>query len=115
MIPIPQYPLYTASIALFGGQAVPYYLDEEKDWGLSIKELNASLENAKSQGIQVKALCIINPGNPTGQCLSIENMKDILQFCHEKRLLLLADEVYQTNTYMPESLPFHSFKKVVSE
>lgn len=36
MIPIPQYPLYTASIALFGGKAVPYYLEEENGWGLSV-------------------------------------------------------------------------------
>ena len=28
MIPIPQYPLYSASIALNGGRAVPYYLEE---------------------------------------------------------------------------------------
>ncbi len=26
MIPIPQYPLYTASIAMYDGQPVPYYL-----------------------------------------------------------------------------------------
>ena len=30
MIPIPQYPLYTATIALLGGQYAPYYLNEEK-------------------------------------------------------------------------------------
>jgi aspartate/methionine/tyrosine aminotransferase len=36
MIPIPQYPLYTASIALFGGRAVPYYLDEKKDWTMTV-------------------------------------------------------------------------------
>ena len=36
MIPIPQYPLYTASIALFGGKAIPYYLDEANDWSMSV-------------------------------------------------------------------------------
>ena len=39
MIPIPQYPLYSASIALNGGRAVPYYLDEESGWQLDDKEL----------------------------------------------------------------------------
>ena len=39
MIPIPQYPLYSASIPLYGGTAVPYYLDEANGWGLSINEL----------------------------------------------------------------------------
>lgn len=32
MIPIPQYPLYSAAIALNGGHAAPYYLSEEKGW-----------------------------------------------------------------------------------
>ena len=36
MIPIPQYPLYTASISLFNGTPVPYYLDEENSWGMSV-------------------------------------------------------------------------------
>ncbi|KAJ3203388.1 Alanine--glyoxylate aminotransferase 2, mitochondrial, partial [Dinochytrium kinnereticum] len=67
MIPIPQYPLYTASIDLFNGKAVPYYLNEEKDWGLSVEELRKSLREARSQGTEVRALCVINPGNPTGQ------------------------------------------------
>lgn len=39
MIPIPQYPLYSASIALNGGQVVPYYLDEESGWQLGSKQL----------------------------------------------------------------------------
>ncbi|KAJ3076812.1 hypothetical protein HDU99_001303, partial [Rhizoclosmatium hyalinum] len=113
MIPIPQYPLYTASIALFNGTVVPYYLDEAKSWGLSTEELGRSLKKARAEGTEVRALCLINPGNPTGQCLSWDNMKEIVAFCKKERLVLLADEVYQTNIYKPEELPFHSFKKVV--
>ncbi len=36
-------------------------------------------------------------------------MVEILRFCHENRLLLLADEVYQENVYDGK---FTSFKKV---
>jgi alanine transaminase len=32
MIPIPQYPLYTASISLNGGVTSEYYLDESRGW-----------------------------------------------------------------------------------
>lgn len=39
MIPIPQYPLYSAAIALNGGHAAPYYLSEEKGWQLEFAEL----------------------------------------------------------------------------
>jgi aspartate/methionine/tyrosine aminotransferase len=114
MIPIPQYPLYTASLALFNGRAVPYYLDETQDWGLNIDDLRAALAKGREEGTDVRALVIINPGNPTGQCLTEENMREIIQFCHEEHLVLLADEVYQTNIYLPETRPFHSFKKVLS-
>ncbi|TPX47593.1 hypothetical protein CcCBS67573_g10239 [Chytriomyces confervae] len=113
MIPIPQYPLYTASIALFNGTAIPYYLDEAKNWGLSKEELARSLAKARSEGVEVRALCIINPGNPTGQCLSLENMNEVVEFCKKENIVLLADEVYQTNIYKPAERPFHSFKKVV--
>ena len=32
LCPIPQYPLYSASITLFGGTLVPYVLDEAAGW-----------------------------------------------------------------------------------
>ena len=46
---------------------VPYYLDEATGWGLEVSSLKKQLEAAKSQGITVRALVVINPGNPTGQ------------------------------------------------
>ena len=98
MVPIPQYPLYSASIALYGGQLVPYYLDEENGWALDIGELKRSLETARSKGICVRAMVFINPGNPTGQCLSEQNLKDLIAFCYESQLVLMADEVYQENS-----------------
>ncbi|WJX92344.1 Alanine--glyoxylate aminotransferase 2, mitochondrial [Trifolium repens] len=109
--PIPQYPLYSASITLHGGHLVPYYLDEATGWGLEISELKKQLEDAKSKGISVRALVVINPGNPTGQVLSEENQRDIVEFCKREGLVILADEVYQENVYVPEK-KFHSFKKV---
>jgi aspartate/methionine/tyrosine aminotransferase len=113
MIPIPQYPLYTATLTLFNAQPVPYYLNEEDDWGLDISQLTSSLSAGRSKGLDIRALVIINPGNPTGQCLTENNMREIIDFCHNERIVLLADEVYQTNIYQPAERPFHSFKKVL--
>jgi aspartate/methionine/tyrosine aminotransferase len=112
MIPVPQYPLYSATITLFDGTAVSYYLDEDKGWDLNAKELLASLEKARAKGTDVKAIAIINPGNPTGQCLSKESIVEIIKLAKRERLVILADEVYQTNAYLA-SRPFHSFKKVL--
>jgi alanine transaminase len=93
LCPIPQYPLYSASIALHGGTLVPYYLNESSGWGLEISDLKDKLEGARAAGTIVRALVVINPGNPTGQVLAEENQQSILQFCRDEGLVLLADEV----------------------
>ncbi|ONM55173.1 Alanine aminotransferase 2 mitochondrial [Zea mays] len=84
--PLPEYPLYSASIILHGGTMVPYNLTEDNGWGLEIFEVKRCLEEARSAGLTVRAMVVINPGNPTGQ-------------------------VYQENIYA-ENKKFHSFKKV---
>jgi alanine transaminase len=75
MIPIPQYPIYSATCDLFGIQQVGYYLDESKGWDSTVEELERSLKEAKVQGINVNSLVLINPGNPTGEVLSKESVK----------------------------------------
>ncbi|KAG5628754.1 hypothetical protein H5410_000471 [Solanum commersonii] len=112
LVPVPQYPLYSATISLYGGSLVPYYLEETADWGLDINDLWQSIEQARQNGITVRAMVIINPGNPTGQCLSEQNLRQIIQFCYEENLVLLADEVYQQNIYQDEH-PFISARKVL--
>eukprot|EP01025_Chloroclados_australasicus_P023559 TRINITY_DN2384_c0_g1_i1.p1 TRINITY_DN2384_c0_g1~~TRINITY_DN2384_c0_g1_i1.p1 ORF type:complete len:488 (-),score=54.42 TRINITY_DN2384_c0_g1_i1:263-1726(-) len=114
LVPIPQYPLYSACMKLYGGTLLPYYLDESSGWQLNIKNLEQTVKDAKSQGHCVRALVVINPGNPTGQVLDLSNQQEILKFCKEYNLILLADEVYQDNIYA-EGKQFHSFKKVLRD
>lgn len=90
---------------------VPYNLTEDRGWGLEIFEVKRCLEEARSAGLTVRAMVVINPGNPTGQVLSITNQEEIVEFCRKEGLVILADEVYQDNVYV-ENKKFHSFKKV---
>ncbi|WRT68680.1 uncharacterized protein IL334_005659 [Kwoniella shivajii] len=113
MIPIPQYPLYTATLAYLNATPLPYYLNESEDWSMDHDTLLKAVSEAKSKGIPVKALVIINPGNPTGSCLSKEAMEAVVHLCYEEGIVLMADEVYQTNIYDPSHRPFASFKKVL--
>jgi len=62
----------------------------------------------------VKAICVINPGNPTGAVLSRDNIAMVIGFAREHGLSILADEVYQENIYRPDDR-FVSFAKVLSE
>jgi len=113
MIPIPQYPLYSASLAEYDMDQVGYYLDEARGWALDVAELERSY-NASKDKSDIKAIVIINPGNPTGQVLSRENIEAVIKFAAEKKLFVFADEVYQHNVYA-EGSKFHSFKKVMTE
>lgn len=113
MLPVPQYPLYSAACSLYGAISIPYSLDEDNDWAPAVKDIRASLNKARAQGVDVRVLVVINPSNPTGHCMTIDNMKQVVKLCQEEGLLLLVDEVYQENIYYKHDRPFHSFKKVV--
>ncbi|KAJ5068820.1 alanine aminotransferase [Anaeramoeba ignava] len=115
MIPIPQYPLYSASLAMIGAKQVNYYLNEKEGWGLSVDELEKSIQKAHKDNVVVRGLVIINPGNPTGQCLTASNQREIIKFCQKYGLILMADEVYQENVYYKDQKPFSSFRKVLLE
>ena len=108
LVPIPQYPLYTATLSLLNARCVPYYLDENKAWGTDMGAIRDAMRKAKSEGTDVRAIVMINPGNPTGASLSPEDVRSILEFAAEEKLVVLADEVYQTNVFKGK---FNSFKK----
>lgn len=112
MIPIPQYPLYSATIKKAGGAQVNYYPDEDSGWTFDQSLLEESLEKAKKDGIKVKGIVVINPGNPTGAVLGEQSIRTVIEFAREHQLAVLADEVYQENVYAGE---FISFAKVLGK
>lgn len=110
MIPIPQYPLYSATIRRCGGVQVGYFPDEDAGWTLNRPILEDALSSARDRGVNVKAIVVINPCNPTGAVLDGESVRDVCAFAREHGLAILADEVYQDNVY---GATFESFAKVV--
>jgi aspartate/methionine/tyrosine aminotransferase len=112
MIPIPQYPLYSATITLYGGVHVPYHLNESAEWRLSRAELERAYETARAKKVRPRAICVINPGNPTGSVLDEKNVDMVLEFAREHGMSVLADEVYQDNVWLPGDR-FVSFASVL--
>jgi alanine transaminase len=112
MVPIPQYPLYTATLSVLDARVVPYYLEEKAAWGTSMDAIRTAYDKAVAEGTDVKAICVINPGNPTGASLPAEDIKAVLKFAAEKGVVVVADEVYQTNVFIGE---FISFKKALRD
>ena len=110
MIPIPQYPLYSAAIKRCGGVQVDYYLEEEAGWTTDRAALESSIDEARSRGVNVKAIVVINPGNPTSAVLDEESIDAVISFAGENGLAIIADEVYQENVY---DAGFVSFARVL--
>ncbi|XP_065186389.1 alanine aminotransferase 2-like [Sycon ciliatum] len=112
MVPVPQYPLYSATLTELGAHRIDYYLDESLGWKLSVDNLYRLLEENKDE-YETLCLVVINPGNPTGQVLTKDNMKDVLHFCQKNNVFLLADEVYQDNVYNSDRRCY-SFKTILN-
>ncbi|TMS10012.1 Alanine aminotransferase 1 [Larimichthys crocea] len=112
LTPLPCHSTTSLSITSLGAVAIPYNLSEEQGWALQMEELHRALEFAKGVYNPV-ALYVINPGNPSGHVQSRKSMQDVIRFVSEKRLFLLADEVYQDFVYGEHE--FVSYKRVLAE
>jgi aspartate/methionine/tyrosine aminotransferase len=53
-------------LTLNKAQLLPYYLKEEKGWGLDPESLEKAIVKSKESGFCPRAIVVINPGNPTG-------------------------------------------------
>lgn len=93
LVPMPDYPLWTAAVTLAGGNAVHYLCDEESGWFPAIDDIRAKV-NAKT-----KAIVVINPNNPTGAVYSKELLEEIIQVARENNLIIFADEIYDKILY----------------
>jgi len=113
MVPVPQYPLYSAQVALLGTRFCGYYLDEDKGWQITVPDLTKTYDDAKAEGTEMRCLVVINPGNPTGQILDVETIQGILKFAHERSLMVFADEVYQDNIWSDKK--WVSFREVLKK
>ncbi len=96
LVPMPDYPLWTAAITLAGGKAVHYVCDEENDWYPNLEDIKSKI-NDKTKGI-----VIINPNNPTGTIYSDEMLKSLVQIARENDLIIFADEIYDRLVYEGE-------------
>ena len=93
LIPMPDYPLWTAAANLAGGTAVHYRCNEDQNWQPDIEDIRSKITD-KTRGIVV-----INPNNPTGALYSNEVLLEILELAREYNLVIMADEIYDRILY----------------
>jgi alanine-synthesizing transaminase len=93
LIPMPDYPLWTAAVNLSGGKAVHYLCDEKSDWIPDIRDIRKKVTD------KTKAIVVINPNNPTGAVYPDEVLMNIVKVADEKKLIIYADEIYDKILY----------------
>lgn len=93
LIPSPDYPLYTAVVALSGGTPVHYRCDEGSGWMPDIDDMKAKVTP------RTKAIVIINPNNPTGALYPVEVLQQIVEVARQHQLVVFADEIYDKTLF----------------
>lgn len=88
LIPSPDYPLWTTSVALSAGKPVHYLCDEESDWNPDIADLESKISS------KTKAIVVINPNNPTGAVYEKDVLKKIVELAEKHNLIIFSDEIY---------------------
>lgn len=93
LIPVPDYPLWTAAVVLAGGIARHYICDEQSDWLPDLDDIRAKITP------QTRAIVIINPNNPTGALYPKDLLLEIIEIARQNHLIIYADEIYDKILY----------------
>lgn len=88
LVPSPDYPLWTASVALSGGKPVHYLCDEESNWNPDLEDMERKITS------RTKGIVLINPNNPTGAVYEKDVLARIAKMAEEHGLIIFADEIY---------------------
>ena len=94
IIPEPFYPNYHTFITTAGASIHPLHTKPEEGYFFADR---AKIEACITP--HTRAILVTNPGNPTGTCLTRDEMKMILDVAVEHDLYLIADEVYREFAY----------------
>lgn len=93
LVPSPDYPLWTAAIALSGGKPVHYICDEEADWNPDLEDMESKITS------RTKGIVLINPNNPTGAVYEKDVLMRIAKMAEEHGLIIFSDEIYDKILY----------------
>ncbi len=88
LVPMPDYPLWTAAVSLAGGKAVHYVCDEAADWYPDLADMESKVTS------RTKAIVLINPNNPTGALYPKEILEGIIDIARRHELIIFSDEIY---------------------
>jgi alanine-synthesizing transaminase len=93
LIPMPDYPLWTAAVTLAGGTPRHYRCDEGSGWLPDLQDIESKITPS------TRGIVVINPNNPTGALYPDEMLQGIIEIARRHKLVIFADEIYDKVLY----------------
>ncbi len=87
----PGYPCYKNFSYLLDEVPVLIPVGKETDYQLTVDHLK--------DYVNIKAVQISSPSNPTGNLYSRENLKSLIQYCEDNNIYFISDEIYHGLVY----------------
>ncbi|EJP66345.1 1-aminocyclopropane-1-carboxylate synthase [Beauveria bassiana ARSEF 2860] len=81
----------------------------------AIEKYEEALADAAASGIKVRAILIVNPNNPLGQCYHRDTLVELMKLCQRHQIHLISDEVYACSVFPsddPAAVPFTSLLSI---
>ena len=107
ILPVPYWVSYPTLIKLTGGTPVFTYPDEKKGFRLTLNDVKKVVTE------RTKAIIINTPNNPSGAVYRAEDLEAIVNFCVERHIMVISDEIYEKLTY--DSVQHVSLAAIVNE
>ncbi len=86
LMPGPYYPPYSSYVKFYGGKPIEFKLTE--DGAPDLDDINSKITP------KARALCIINPNNPTGEVFNSKDLKQLIDVASEHDMYIICDEIY---------------------
>lgn len=102
VIPAPMYVGYQGLLAATGANIVPVPLDTSRDFALDIDAVK------KAFTANTRVLFLNTPGNPGGNMIQAEQLRELAAFCLQRKVWIVCDEVYSMITFGQQHISLHT-------
>jgi alanine-synthesizing transaminase len=86
LMPGPYYPPYASYVKFYGGKPIEFKITE--DGTPDIDDIKSKITP------KTRALCVINPNNPTGEVFDSKSLKQLIDVASEHDIYIICDEIY---------------------
>lgn len=93
LVPSPDYPLWSAAVALNGGTPRHYECRRKNAFVPDIEDMSRLINE------RTRAIVVINPNNPSGAVYARQTLQGIAELAERHQLVVLADEIYDQMVY----------------